>query len=441
MSLHESSCRVAGLALAAWLIAAPAPAAEVTDSLEAALVRQAPALIRHFQERNCRNVGVLKFLVSIDGQRPHDCVGTLNMLIARRLEVALVLANDPRRPVGIVGNASAVAARTPGANHRTSDGRRILLGARYPLAYGQEEVTADAFVTGLAVVGNDLRTLSLALLAFDRKDRELRPLGKDFVARTDPLKLGEMGTSFVLRRVKDDLGDEGTPAQMVDTAASVLKQKTRHPLEAGMDRPVDLEVRYDGEPVTLTFRDGRAYLPSPREGQKVKFVLRRDRAAQTYGVVLKVNGENTLFRQREPDLSCRRWVLSPGASPLEITGYQIDEDSVETFRVLSPVESKEQAMNYGEQVGMITLTVFRAVGDAAPPTSVELAAQKVAAVRAAQFPTKPAANLHALKQQLLQDCNRGLIVGGERVDDKVRQVPFLPDPTPLMTVSVHYYQP
>jgi hypothetical protein len=64
------------------------------------------------EEKKYRNVGVLKFLVAREGKKDFsDNAGTLNMLLARRLEVALVLANDRKNLLGIIRNASAVAAR------------------------------------------------------------------------------------------------------------------------------------------------------------------------------------------------------------------------------------------------------------------------------------------------------------------------------------------
>jgi hypothetical protein len=173
----------------------------------------------------------------------------------------------------------------------------------------------------------------------------------------------------------------------------------------------------------------------------VSFVLRRDDSRETYGVVLKVNGENTLFRQREPDLYCTRWVLAPGAGPLVLRGYQVSEDTVEEFRVLPQVESKERVMHYGEDVGTISLTVFRDRGKEAPPLLVTRAQSKEAAVAAARLPRRSAANLHALKAQLLEEANRGLIEPGARTPGKVRRVKFNPDPTPVMTATVVSYRP
>src|SRR4051794_14075565 len=90
--------------LAGLFVAAPASAEEAKlPTLEQALVRRAPAVLAHVKkavtERSRRNVGVLKFLVSKDGRKTSDNVGTLNLLLARRLELALILANDVRDPV------------------------------------------------------------------------------------------------------------------------------------------------------------------------------------------------------------------------------------------------------------------------------------------------------------------------------------------------------
>src|ERR1700733_8883574 len=134
------------------LLAPSVPAAEL-QSLERGLVQQSPALIKRFKASGYKNVGVLKFLVAHASSKGFsDSVGTLNMMLARRLEVALVLANDPGAPVGVIRNASTVAARTKGANHRSPAGRKVLFEPDYPLAWGKGEVKADAFVTGTALI-------------------------------------------------------------------------------------------------------------------------------------------------------------------------------------------------------------------------------------------------------------------------------------------------
>jgi hypothetical protein len=66
----------------------------------------------------------------------------------------------------VIEDASAVAAKTPGANHRTPEGRRALLAARYKLAWGdpRTRVNADAFLTGLVHVSKDLKTYGFGLV-------------------------------------------------------------------------------------------------------------------------------------------------------------------------------------------------------------------------------------------------------------------------------------
>jgi hypothetical protein len=406
--------------------------------LELALVRQAPDLIKLFKTRAYRNVGVLKFLVSREGEgRFSDNVGPLNMALAHRLEVALLLANDPRMPVGILRNPSAVAVRVKGANHLTPQGRKPLFEADYPLAWGRDEVKADAFVTGTAQISKDLKTLTLSLMIADRAGNKLAELGKDFLARNDAGKLAEMNESFLLRGIFDD-------ARVVLEAFGVKQRKKKHPL-ATPEPPVGLEILYDDKPVGFEFRNGRAFVPEPREKQKVAFRLPRDGGKDRYGVVLKVNGENTIGRERGPDLHCRRWILEPGSAPLPVRGYQIDGTTAEQFRVLSRAESEEQEINYGSDVGTISLTVFRErkteeVIDGAEPRE-ERNARIVSRMR---VPEGMPVNYNLLKQKLLEEGNnerRGLIGEGEKVESRVRVVSFDPDPTPVMSVTVIYYQP
>jgi hypothetical protein len=178
--------------LAGVLAVTLAPAARAQDpvSLERTLVRAAPDVLKVCKDRGYRNVGVLKFLVHKAGQeRLSDNAGTFNRTIARQLEMGLILANDPKSPLGIIDNASEVAAATPGTNHLTPAGRLKLFEPRYPLAWGKEKVTADAFVTGVVGVSADLKVLTVKLLVFDKKTNTLNQIGKDLAAANDPRKV------------------------------------------------------------------------------------------------------------------------------------------------------------------------------------------------------------------------------------------------------------
>src|SRR5262245_57104107 len=154
------SLAVAGLSSARCL-------AEEPVELERALVRQAPEVIKKLREKGYKNVGVLKFLATKEGEQWSDNVGTLNTLLAQRLELALMLANKPSDPVGIIENASAVAQTIPQASHRSKDARLKLFTARYPLAWGSQKVEPDAFVTGAVRVSGELTLLAMKLMACD----------------------------------------------------------------------------------------------------------------------------------------------------------------------------------------------------------------------------------------------------------------------------------
>src|SRR5262249_32259804 len=133
-----------------------------------------------------------------------DNVGPLNLLLAGRLEVALVLANDPRRPVGIVADASSRAARVAGANHLSRDGRLALLDADYAPAWGRQTVRPAAFITGVAALSADLKTIKVRLMTFDRAANALAPFGEELTASVRSSLLSEAGESFMLRGAFDE---------------------------------------------------------------------------------------------------------------------------------------------------------------------------------------------------------------------------------------------
>jgi hypothetical protein len=431
------------LGISAWLGASTCHAQE---SLERGLLRQAPKLIKYFKDQGYKNVGVLKFLVMREGDKKFsDNVGTMNLLAARRLELALILANDPRNPVGIIDNASAVASRIAGASHLKKDARQKLFTSEYPLAWGKNMVRPDAFVTGKAEISKDLRKLTLSLEVFGRDTNKLDPWGEDFQVANSTDRLAEMGESFDLRGGFDDGQTDVVKAKnqekVYEAAVKVHEQQVKHPADPTRNDqpPVTLEVRYDGTKVPLEIRDGKAYIQEPRQGQKVVFGLKRDASNEKYGVVLKVNGENTLEKQRLPDLTCKKWILYPAGGPWEISGFYVG-DVVEKFRVASDAESQQRAFHYGPDVGTITMTVFREQkGKIRQGILDEDAQYQTVVKKLTELPARPN-NYHALKAQYLEDANRGLIVEGQREASKVEVVPFTADPNPIMCVTIVYFQ-
>src|SRR5205085_1154258 len=102
-------------------------------------------------------------------------------------------------------------------------------------------------------------------------------------------------------------------------------------------------------------------------------------------------------------------------------------------------------IDYGEDVGTVTLTVFREraaepVYDPEEPRAV----RDARVVGSAKLPDKPPASFGLLKQRLLEGASegsdtRGVIGGGGKEEAPVRVAEFKPDPTPVMSVTLIYY--
>ena len=425
------------------------------ESLHAQLQQQIPHIIDYLHEKGHRTVGVLKFRVKKHGEPATDSAGPLNSLMADRLEVGLILANSfqASRQLQIIRDASAQAAQRAGVSHLQNTGRMALFAEPYRLAWGQHSRPADVFLTGVVQVHEDNARCTVGVLAFDRSGGPLQRCCDVFDADLDPALLGELGESFVLRgafdsgatRQTDGAAAKQVTQTVVQQTHAVRTQLTGFPLLA-KDAPVQLEVRYDGQPIPVEVRDGKAFVREPVAGQNVELAIVRGATAKgVLGVVVRVNGENTLGRQTRSDLECRKWLLTPEHHRTVIRGYQVSGDTVEAFRVLSDAESQRRAINYGRYVGQIQVTVFpqQTEQPQTPPVLDDTQEDLVAMLRGVQ-PARPPANLSALKGLIRNPAVKtrgGLIVPGEQRTGKIRSVSFEPAPTPIMSATVTYYTP
>lgn len=440
--------------LAVVLLAGSRTCAGDLPSLEQGLRKAAPVVLRFAKERGIANLGVLKFRIKKGDGELTDNVGTLNLKLAERFEIALILTDDIHRPIGIVHDASAVAATIPGASHLTSDGRPKLFEAKYPLAWGDSRVTPDAFVVGIAHIADDLKSMTVGIAVCDKTGE--KPINvTQFDAQPSATTLVETGESFSVRGLFDggqvEIKPEKFQAQVTAatfaTAASSRLKQEQHPLNDPAV-PVALEVRFDGELVPFQFAAGELRIREPQEKQSVTFtLLRRDeRDKRRYACVLRVNGENTLFRQRQNDFDCKKWILEPGRSPLVVRGFQKTDDLVSEFRILSKAESKAKEMDYGADVGTISLTVFSEAGPTTPkPPVIDLAddeADDALIISRGLFLQSKPKSLDALKSQLaLTSQTRGLIDEGVIGEGKTVTVKFVADPRPIMSATLRYYRP
>jgi hypothetical protein len=466
MSTLSKRCCAAVMFLA--FLATPVWAQEPprAASLEQSLLQAMPDVIGYLQKKGFKNVGVLKFQVQKDGVLS-DNVGPLNLAIARRLEVALALANDDdeQTQIGLLKDANAVAAGIQGASHLTAEGRRKLFSKRYPLAWGGEEVQADAFLTGIAVLDPGLEKMKLHVIVFG-KDEDSRKTIQHLDVAVDPSLLVDSGSSFLLRGGADDgnlalVPDKGkTIPQALKDAVTAVKKDARKALTPDAQTPVRLSIFYSAPPppgvketrpkftpVPLEFKDGRALVPEPAEGQGIVLRLERDKSGRRYGVVVRVNGENTLFGERLAPVDCTKWVLEKDQPVFTIRGIRT-ETELRRFKVSSVAASKANEVNYGPDVGTISLVVFReSAAGAVPPELPE----DERAVQRGVLPADRPRDAAALKKALREGTaakkgpppQRGL---GEAEKNgssapPLERVDFVADPIPIQSVTITYYRP
>ncbi len=438
------------LVLAAMLQAQRAAAAEPSqESVQHQMMQVVPSITKFLHSKGYKNVGVLKFRIKKGNEPVSDRVGTLNTLLADQLELALLLKINIKEDssLGIIHKASDVAAKIPGATHLTADGRKKLLDGKYPLAWGDEKVTPDALITGVAIVSADLREMSVNLLCVSRSSGELEKIGTPFSAKVDAAALSELGESFALRGIGDGGEVKLTETEAVETAAKVKAKQTSYPL-SDPTTPIKLEIYYDGKLAPINIKDGQAQVAEPRDGQKVTLRIKRNSSdGKRYGVVLKVNGENTLFREKNRDIDCRRWIIEKTQTHSDIIGYQKDDKKTEEFKVLSRQEAQKNDIYYGDDVGLISMTVF--VERTTPEPAAKLTDAEDAdmlAISRGVFPDQPAnqpaaPNLAALRNRMESLGTRGPMAPGVSKEQGIQLVKFSPDPTPVMSVVVRYFKP
>jgi hypothetical protein len=471
-----TACVVLAVSLAVPA-SALAQAGEPLPPLERALLLRAGELIKLFGKRSYDNVGVLKFRVGYEddpAQKLSDRFGTANLLLARRLQIGLELTNSKKHPIGIIEDASTVAAKQArGANHFSTkeEARARLFTPRYPLAWGDQQVAAKAFVSGEAFISKNHDSMKLRLYVLDGTSHKMEPVLDEFRVALSAGSLAEIGDCFIYRgtftgdlkkpRPKDEPPDtkketkqETTPAQSgqgVIPPGIAEAQNARNHLAKRKDVPVRLKVFYGETEQQYVIKDAgggqyRAYLDKePAPGQAVALVLERENQSKdTYAVVLQVNGENTVGKEHMQANACRPWLLKPGTGPAMIPGYYMgktDKDFL-AFKGLTGQEEQQQfgdSFDYGEDIGTITMTVF-------PPApayedSDSLRDKEKVLSKAAGAPAPKASSYNDLFAKRMQQAAapaRGLIGSGENLDIKVAQEEFQWASTPVMVLTIVY---
>jgi hypothetical protein len=434
------------------------------DDLDAQYQAIAKDTLKKLRAANIQSTGVLKFSVRVgEGPFPKS-VGSLNLRLAEKLELALVMANPAQESqianqVGIVRGASDVANSIDGANHLTPNGRKLLFSKSYPLAWivrDESSIVPDSLIVGVAQVHADLRNMDVELQLLTKKDLQLQPLAT-LTVPTDLEDLIDSGESFTTRGIFDDgsVQESGKKVELIVQKSFDIRQETtgklqpqvarQHPLAPSSNSPIQFEVWYDNQRQPIEFREGAAFMKEPREGQKVIFIVTRNGADQKrYGVLVRVNGENTLYRERTPDSRASIWILEPSLTKFSIQGFQLDKGTRQDFQVLSDRESQKRTIDYGRDIGLISIVVYQTQSTPIPSLSDDQL--DLAVLSQAQLPSKTAVSRGQLGKSLFdqlmaQDSTRGLIAEGQTKAAAINTVTFDRDPIPVMATSIRYYAP
>lgn len=461
------------VAFAAMQLTSSVSAGEKVDELamEKALLAHVRPLLDSLRERKVKVVGVLKFVVKREGYDLSSSEGTLNMRLAEKTEQALVVATPPsadaiERQIGVVKNATATASKIPDATHLHKDDqakREKLFDQTYKLAWsidGKDEAVPDAFVYGVAFIHSDSIHIDIELVAFVKGQKELieQASFRTVLGLEDQTSLGEghlVGRSTTNRKT-----GEASDTYEESARESILSSKKtpgQHVLQRE-DAPVGVELEFAGVKQPLQFLPNaktgeiECKVREPKAGQSFVVKLFRKKPADTarYGIVLKVNGENTLYRQRLPDGRCSFWVLEPNAQSLIVPGYQKTKGTdgvTEPFLVVEGAAALNAVEFYGQEAGLISLTVY---GEKTRDQLAENLAREDEPYRLIQdtvLPEETAKNVSQLKGRLSNSIlgeiqTRGMVVPSEKVQRNVtKEVDFKREDRPFFSASIRYYRP
>ncbi len=344
------------------------------DHIDQELSKRIPDLVKDLQAKGYNNIGVLRFQLQKGKQAPTYSAGQINGNLSTRLENLLIMHNDKEKPLGIIRGAASVAAdKAPTTKGYLDKGneklRQTLFTYDYPLAWGDSRVKADAFLTGLVRLSEDMRTTGIVLAAFDHKANTLEEV-MAFKVPTDRTILAEAGQSFVvprglaLDRIRKVKSREMTLTEMgdkldMDAADSARLRDNNKTGSGNANEYLDFTVLYAGQPQAPqgdASEGGELRIPRASPGQPITFQM-RNKTSEKIGVVIMVNGRPTLGESKGAPDDCRRWILAGDNTTYHIDGYYDDNDVLRPFQVVDSASERVKNEN-ADKLGMIEVFVF-----------------------------------------------------------------------------------
>src|SRR5262249_23658523 len=150
--------------------------------------------------------------------------------------------NEEDKPISIIRDAGKVVAKhKEKVTYMTPAGCEKLFQYKYPLAWGNKEVEADAFLTGVVRISPDKAKTTVVIEALERKSKKLHEV-TNFEVKTERTILSDVCENFALdSRTMRTAGPDDEEAvqdyQKRDKAKGVILAD---------NRLVDLRIVYGG---------------------------------------------------------------------------------------------------------------------------------------------------------------------------------------------------
>jgi hypothetical protein len=424
------------------------PARSRADHIDDKLIENSDKLVKALQNKGFKNVGVIKFMVKRGKDKLDATVGPINLNLATRVENALILGMDPDKPLGVIRDATQVAATAdPKMSVRNQAGRVALFKHSYPLAWGKDKVSADAFLTGTVDLSVDMKATKVEIGYFDKKGDQIHEL-LAFTVATDRSILADSGQSFALRtrslkgkRTLSELDDDAAKsAADADGGNSITNQ-------LGGEMPIKFEIRYNNTSQTISAdssSSGEYSVPTPNKGDTISFLLTNTSKAKI-GVVVKINGESTIGQEMNEDPACLKWILEPGKQYGLKGFYSMTDNSVTLFKVLDDDESAARMAEWSSgrpRAGYIDVQVFQEsdVSDESLKVGRTLRGMS-RAVEKKKHPATAAAARKLVQSLSNTAKSRGLIVAGEQKENQKIEEDQLKNAQPSVHMHINYYKP
>lgn len=315
-----SCCVCAVVTIAAF--AMPARSEEV-DRL---LYRQARKLYETIAAKKAGTVAVLKFRAQKATEPETFHAGRINMAMAEMLENVLIAGKvNLDQETRIVRNASLTASQAgQRLNYLNPDDRGKLFNLAYSEAEGQS-AAPDVFFTGVVRLDQRSHTTTVVIEAFDKQANTIEEIAR-FTASSDRSTINDFGQAYVLA-TRDIFGrgdaDVQSAADMFASGATKAEPATTRTPDAVAMLKMMLNkqvVPFEEDPTGPSAGALRFNVREPMETDTVEFAVENVSKDQRAAVVLKVNGESTLKRERDAAQFCQKWIIEPGQS-ITIGGY------------------------------------------------------------------------------------------------------------------------